>query len=78
MPRQLPAFDPLQFSSMYVCSYSIAHCLTLQRCVAIISCTEVQIDRYITSLFSLFLYFFTYLYIYLFIIYFSMTRIVFS
>lgn len=58
MPWQVPAFDSLLVSFyVYFGSYSMAHCLTLQS-VADIICPEVQIDRYVTSLFISFFYLF--------------------
>ena len=61
MPWQFPAIDSLYFSSMYISAQLLnagPYCLTVHRRVAI-RCTEIQVDRYTTSLFlSLFLYLF--------------------
>ena len=61
MPWQFPAIDSLYFSSMYISAQLLnvgPYCLTVHRRVAIL-CTEIQVDRYTTSLFlSLFLSFF--------------------
>ena len=58
MPCQFPAIDSLYFSSMYISAELFnagPYCLTVHRRVAI-RCTEIQVDRYITSLF-LYLFF---------------------
>ena len=58
MPYQFPAIDSLYFSSMYISAELFnagPYCLTVHRRVAI-RCTEIQVDRYITSLF-LYLFF---------------------
>ena len=58
MPCQFPAIDSLYFSSIYISAELFnagPYCLTVHRRVAI-RCTEIQVDRYITSLF-LYLFF---------------------
>ena len=53
MPWQFPAIDSLYFSSMYISAQLLnegPYCLTVHRRVAI-RCTEIQVNRYTTSLF---------------------------
>ena len=53
MRWQFPTIESLYFSSMYISAQLFnagPYCLTVNRRVAI-RCTEIQVDRYITSLF---------------------------